>query len=66
MKHYISNESCEKEIKEILCVPEKKKCVSTFRNKYRRKKRYINEFLKWLWMKGKFNKSNLDFKRICR
>ena len=28
MRHYISNESCEKEIKEILCVPERK-CVST-------------------------------------
>ncbi len=24
MKHYISSENCEKEIKEILCVPEKK------------------------------------------
>ncbi len=23
MKHYISSENCEKEIKEILCVPEK-------------------------------------------
>jgi hypothetical protein len=23
MKHYISSEDCEKEIKEILCVPEK-------------------------------------------
>ena len=28
MKHYISSENCEKEIKEILCVPERK-CVST-------------------------------------
>jgi hypothetical protein len=24
MRHYISSENCEKEIKEILCVPEKK------------------------------------------
>ena len=23
MKHYVSSENCEKEIKEILCVPEK-------------------------------------------
>ena len=23
MKHYISSENCEKEIKEVLCVPEK-------------------------------------------
>ncbi len=23
MKHYINSENCEKEIKEILCVPEK-------------------------------------------
>ena len=28
MKHYISSENCEKEIKDILCVPEKEKCVS--------------------------------------
>ena len=31
MKHYISSENCGKEIKEMLCVPEKEKCVSTFR-----------------------------------
>jgi hypothetical protein len=24
MKHYVSSENCEKEIKEVLCVPEKK------------------------------------------
>ncbi len=27
MKHYISSENCEKEIKEILCVPEKKSAL---------------------------------------
>ena len=45
MEHYISSENCEKEIKEMLCVPEKK-CVSTFRIKYRRNKGHVNEFLK--------------------
>jgi hypothetical protein len=44
MKHYISSENCEKEIKDILCVPEKenvlvlmglsivnvKKCINRF------------------------------------
>ncbi len=48
MEHYIISENCEKEIREMLCVPEKKKCVSTFRIKYRRNKGYVNEFLKWL------------------
>jgi hypothetical protein len=43
MKHYISSENCEKEIKEILCVPEKEKCVSTFRIECKRNKRYVNE-----------------------
>jgi hypothetical protein len=27
MKHYISRENCEKEIKEILCVPKKKSAL---------------------------------------
>jgi hypothetical protein len=27
MKHYISSENCEKEIKEVLCVPEKKSAL---------------------------------------
>jgi hypothetical protein len=43
MEHYIISENCEKEIREMLCVPEKK-CVSTFRIKYRRNKGYVNEF----------------------
>jgi len=27
MKHYISSENCEKEIKEVLCVPENKSAL---------------------------------------
>ena len=27
MEHYISSENCEKEIKEMLCVPEKKNAL---------------------------------------
>ncbi len=47
MKHYVSSENCEKEIKEILCVPEKGICVSTNGIKYKRSKKkilYINRF----------------------
>jgi hypothetical protein len=42
MKHYICSENCEKEIKEILYVPEKEKCVSTNGIEYSKKK--INRF----------------------
>ena len=43
MKHYISSKNCEKEIKEILCVPEKENVlVQMGLSKVKKKK--INRF----------------------
>ncbi len=68
MKHCVSSENCEKEIKEILCVPEKEKCVSTFRIKCKRNKRYVKKKKNFLkngcrW-KEKFNKSSLELREF--
>jgi hypothetical protein len=38
MEHYISSETCEKEIKEILCVPEKENVLVTNGIEYSKKK----------------------------
>jgi hypothetical protein len=44
MKHYISSEDCEKEIKEILCVPEKENVLVQMGLSIEKVKRYINRF----------------------
>ncbi len=45
MKHYVSSENCEKEIKEILCVPEKENVlVQMGLSIEKRKKKKINRF----------------------
>ncbi len=44
MKHYISSENCEKEIKEILCVPETKNVLVHLGSNVKEIKRYVNEF----------------------
>ncbi len=44
MKHYISSENCEKEIKEILCVPENENVLVQMGLSIVKVKRYINRF----------------------
>ena len=44
MKHYISSENCEKEIKEILCVPEKENVLVEMGLSIVKVKEYINRF----------------------
>ncbi len=45
MKHYMSSENCEKEIKEILCVPEKENVlVQMGLSIVKVKKKKINRF----------------------
>ncbi len=44
MKHYISSENCEKEIKEMLCVPEKENVLVKMGLSIVKVKRYINRF----------------------
>jgi hypothetical protein len=44
IKHYISGENCEKEIKEILCVPEKENVLVQMGLSIEEIKRYINRF----------------------
>ena len=44
MKHYISSENCEKEIKEILCVPEKEDVLVQMGLSIVKVKMYINRF----------------------
>ncbi len=44
MKHYRSSENCEKEIKEILCVPEKENVLVQMGLSIVKMKRYINRF----------------------
>jgi hypothetical protein len=41
MKHYISSENCEKEIKEILCVPEKENVLVQMGLSIEKKKKRI-------------------------
>ncbi len=42
MKHYISSENCEKEIKEILSVPEKENVLVQIRLSIQGEKKKIN------------------------
>ena len=42
MKHYVSSENCEKEIKKILCVPEKEYVLVYELSIWEVKKKYIN------------------------
>ncbi len=45
MKHYVNGENCEKEIKEILCVPEKEYVLVQMGSSIREVKNlYINRF----------------------
>jgi hypothetical protein len=44
VKHYISSENCEKEIKEILCVPEKEDVLVQMGLSIVKVKMYINRF----------------------
>ena len=44
MKHYISSENCEKEIKEILCVPEKENVLVQMGLSVVKVNKYINRF----------------------
>ena len=44
MKHYISSENCEKEIKEILCVPEKENVLVQMGLSVVNVKKKINRF----------------------
>jgi hypothetical protein len=44
MEHYISSENCEKEIKKILCVPEKENVLVQMGLSIVKNKRYINRF----------------------
>ena len=44
MEHYISSENCEKEIKEILCVPEKENVLVQMGLIIVKVKGYINRF----------------------
>ena len=44
MKHYISSENCEKEIKEILCVPEKENVLVQMGLSIGEKEKKINRF----------------------
>ena len=44
MKHCVSSENCEKEIKEILCVPEKENVLVQMGLSIVKVKRYINRF----------------------
>ena len=44
MKHYISSENCEKEIKGLLCVPEKENVLVQMGLNIVKVRRYINRF----------------------
>ncbi len=44
MEHYITSENCEKEIKDILCVPEKENVLVQMGLSIIKVKRYINRF----------------------
>ena len=44
MKHYVRSENCEKEIKNILCVPEKENVLVQMGLSIVKVKRYVNRF----------------------